>query len=339
MPAGISEVSIGAPTAVPERLDTGCREDLLTVDGQPLPVRIEAATADLLAGDAVDATPCTPGELTLAAGRHRLATTAGAATGLHVDRIVLADPAAGPPAETPATEPTVTIEASGRTGRDVIVEGCPDGCWLVLGEGFNDAWSASTADGDLGPPQLVDGGFNGWRIAPSDGPVDVAIRWTAQTPLTVALVLSVVAGLSCIALAALDRRRTVRATVPPARFAVGEGPVPMRVRWVAAGVWVVLAAMLVGPGWALAAAVAAAALVVALGRPRLAGFVTMGILAVMGAVVVSIVRTERTLPDAGWPVRFERLHGLGLFAAVTLGVTLAAGWPPRALARRRDREP
>ena len=100
LPAAISEVSIGARTAVPERLDTGCRADLLTVDGQPVPVRIEAATADLLAGDAVDATPCTPGELTLAAGRHRLATTAGAATGLHVDRIVLADPAAGRPAET-----------------------------------------------------------------------------------------------------------------------------------------------------------------------------------------------------------------------------------------------
>ncbi len=59
----------------------------------------------------------------------------------------------------------------------------------------------------------------------------------------------------------------------------------------------------------------------------------------IGAVVVRVVRTERPLPDAGWPVRFERLHGLGLFAAVTLGVTLAAGWPPRALARRRDREP
>ena len=62
-----------------------------------------------------------------------------------------------------------------RTSRDVTVDGCPDGCWLVLGEGFHDSWSASTAGGDLGPPQLVDGGFNGWWIPPRDGPVDVAM--------------------------------------------------------------------------------------------------------------------------------------------------------------------
>jgi arabinofuranan 3-O-arabinosyltransferase len=32
------------------------------------------------------------------------------------------------------------------------------------------------------------------------------------------------------------------------------------------------------------------------------------------------VRTERPWPDAGWPVRFEWLHGLGLFAAVSLAI-------------------
>ena len=93
--------------------------------------------------------------------------------------------------------------------------------------------------------------------------------------------------------------------------------------------WVVLAAVLVGPGWALVAAIAAAVLVVWLGRPRLAGLVTIGILAVIGAVIVRVVRTERPWPDAGWPVRFEWLHGLGLFAAVSLAVTLAAVTPRR----------
>jgi arabinofuranan 3-O-arabinosyltransferase len=108
----------------------------------------------------------------------------------------------------------------------------------------------------------------------------------------------------------------------------------MRVRWVTSAVWVVLAAVLIGPGWALAAAVAAAVLVVALGRPRLAGLVTIGILVVIGAVVVRVVRTERPWPDAGWPVRFEWLHGLGLFAAVSLAVTVVVTTRPDTPAAR-----
>lgn len=324
LPAAIAEVSIGPRTTLPERVDTGCRDDLVQLDGEPLPIRIEATVADLLGGEPVVATPCGAPELTLAAGTHRLTTTAGATTGLHVDRVVLADPARAETTTEPAA-PTVTVRSSGRTSRDVTVDRCPDGCWLVLGEGFHDSWSASTVGNDLGPPQLVDGGFNGWWLPPTDGPVDVAIRWTAQTPLTVALVLTVVAVLGSVALAVVDRRRTVGATVPPARFAIGERPVPMRARWIASGAWVVLAAVLVGPGWALAAAVPAAVLVVALGRPRLAGFVTMGILVVIGAVVVRVVQTERPWPDAGWPVRFEWLHGLGLFAAISLAVTTLVG--------------
>ena len=66
-----------------------------------------------------------------------------------------------------------------------------------------------------------------------------------------------------------------------------------------------------------------------LGRPRLAGFVTLAILLVIGVVIADVVRTERPWPDAGWPVRFEWLHGLGLFAAVSLLVTIAVGWRRR----------
>ena len=67
----------------------------------------------------------------------------------------------------------------------------------------------------------------------------------------------------------------------------------MRTRWVAAAAWVVAAALFVGWGWALVAAAAAAVLVVGLGRPRLAGMVTIGIVAVIGAVIVWVVLDER----------------------------------------------
>jgi arabinofuranan 3-O-arabinosyltransferase len=217
------------------------------------------------------------------------------------------------------------VRSADRTSRHLTVTGCPKGCWLVLGEGFNPAWSASSGAGDLGPPQLVDGGFNGWWIEPSARPVDVVVRWTAQGPLTAALVLSAVVALGCLLVIGLDRRRAPATVTPPPRFAVGELPTPWRTRWFGAAIWVVAAGVLVGPGWALVAAVAAGVLVVGLGQPRLAGLLTLGILTVMGAAVVRVVLTERPWPDAGWPVRFERLNGLGLFAAVALLATIVTG--------------
>ena len=82
--------------------------------------------------------------------------------------------------------------------------------------------------------------------------------------------------------------------------------------------WVVAAALLVGLGWALVAAIAGGLLIVRAGRPRLAGFVAVGLLAAIAAVVIAIVLREHPLPNAAWPVRFERWHGVGLFAAVSL---------------------
>ena len=52
---------------------------------------------------------------------------------------------------------------------------------------------------------------------------------------------------------------------------------------------------------------------------------SVGILVVMGAVVARVVQHERPYPNAGWPVRFEWLHGLGLFAAVSLAIVAFAG--------------
>ena len=290
----------------------------MAIDGVALPIAVRATVAQLVAGDPVDAIPCGGTSVVdLGAGTHRLTTSKG--TGLQVDRIVLTDGVA--PSD--GTGPTATVTDSGRLTREVTVDGCADGCWLVLGEGFHEAWSASVDGRDLGPPQLVDGGFNGWRIDPSDEPVAVSIEWTAQTPLTIALLLTVIAILGCVALAVLDRRRQVGRREPPVTLAIDEPAVAVaravdRRRRVGRR-----RVLFVGPGWGLVAAVAAGVLVVVAGRPRLAGAVTMAIVGLIGIVMVRVVQTERPWPDAGWPSRFEWLHGLGLFAAVSLAVTLA----------------
>ena len=284
----------------------------------------------LLAGDAVTATPCDASELTLGAGTHRITTAAGAESGLQVDRIVLAAPFSAAPAPSAgvATGPTATVTSSSRLGRKVTVDQCPKGCWLVLGEGFHDSWSATTAAGSLGPPTLVDGGFNGWRIPPSDGPTDVTLHWTSQRPLTFALVLSGLAVLAAIALAIFDRRRQPLPAYALPRLGFPGASAARPALIAGAVVWIAAAGLLVGPAWMLAAAVGSAIVLGVLRRPRLAGLVTVGILAFSALVVVYIVRNEQPFPNAGWPVRFERLHGLGLFAAVSL-LPAAAGWPRR----------
>lgn len=324
LPAAVSEISIGARTELPDALDTGCRDDLLLVDERPVPLRVTAGVAELLAGGAVEATPCGDGRVEIGAGDHELVTTSG--TGWQIDRVVLdaggrdaadADGRAGA-----GPGPTATVEASSRLSRSIRVDGCPDGCWLVVGEGYHEAWRA-TADGDdLGPPVLLDGGFNGWWIEPADASTAVDVRWTAQRPLTVALVLTLLAAIACLVLVVVDRRPS-QVEPPPARppaLAWRGSPVDRNMALVATAVWVIGAALFVQPAWGLVAAVAGAVVVGVLRQPRWAGLVTLGLLGVIALWVLWVVRRDRPWPDAGWPVRFERLHELGLFAAVSLAV-------------------
>jgi arabinofuranan 3-O-arabinosyltransferase len=106
-----------------------------------------------------------------------------------------------------------------------------------------------------------------------------------------------------------------------ARFELPGPPVGRRGRWIAAAVWIVGAALFVRPAWGLVAAIAAVALIGVIGRPRWAGVVALAVLAVIAVGILVVVRRERPLPDAAWPIRFERLHELGLFAAVSLLVS------------------
>jgi arabinofuranan 3-O-arabinosyltransferase len=268
---------------------------------------------------------CRP-TLSLAAGDHVL--TSGAGAGISVNRVVLDGGGRDAIAVAAASaDPTATVTSSSRLRRTAAVDGCPNGCWFVLGEGHHDAWSASVDGVDLGPPQLVDGGFNGWLLPPSASTTVVDVRWTAQTPLTVALILTVAALAAYVTLAAVDRRRS---PVPVTVAGRGEGgarfeglgpPVGRRWRWIAGAAWVVAATLLVGPAWGLAAAVLALVLVLLIGRPRWAGVVALAALAVVAVGVLYVVRRDRPPPDGGWPLRFERVHELGLFAAVSLLVT------------------
>ena len=126
--------------------------------------------------------------------------------------------------------------------------------------------------------------------------------------------------------------------VRPARFEFPGRPAARPALVAGAAVWIVAAGLLVGPAWALVAAAGSAVLLALARRPRLAGLVTLGALAFLAAAIIWIQRTEQTAANAAWPARFDRVHSLGLFAAVSL-LPAAAGWPWRRARQRPAADP
>lgn len=323
LPAAISEIAEATTTTIPDRVDTGCRDDLLEVDGTPVSIRVTGTVANLLAGAAVTATPCGD-EFALAVGTHRLTTTASG-TGWTIDRVVIDAPSVADQTADATPTPVATVVEQGRLDRTVSVTGCAAGCWLVLGEGWHEQWRASTADGSLGPSELVDGGFNGWWIAPSEGEVVVTIEWGAQRPLDLALVVTLAGVLACLSLVAVgwwrgraDPAVTASLTDGPATWGFAGPPLAGPRRRRAVLVWAVAATILVGALGGLAALVAGAVLIGLLGRPRLVGLLVVGILVVIVAAFNWVLLHGAPAFPYDVPERLEDLHRLGLFAAVAL---------------------
>jgi arabinofuranan 3-O-arabinosyltransferase len=324
MPVAITEIGNIAGSSLPAGFDTGCRDDLVAIDAEPVALRVSGSLTAALAGEALETAPCS-GPVTLAAGQREITGQQGRRSGLQVDRLVLAG--SGETTAGAATGPLATVVDSARLGRTISVERCPEGCWLIVGEGYHPSWTAATAAGSLGPPQLVSGGFNGWRIPPREGATTVWVGWTAQRPLNVAIAVSIGAAAIAALLVVAERHR---ANPPPpplaaARWASWRSD-GVRRSLVAAGAWVVLAAVFVEPTWAWWGLLGGAALVIAR-RIRLAALVGAGILVYVAVDVAVTVHRDQPAPTPAFPLQFEDLHHLGLFAAVAVAVS--------AFARRR----
>ena len=316
-----------------------CRSDLLTIDGRPVSLAVDAAARGrLLAGEAVEVGLCPDAakDLTVGAGARRVTSTPGAMTGIDVDRILLTSDL---PAADESAQPSVTVNR-GDTMRVATVGACPDGCWLILGEGFNEAWRARITDGGedleswLGAPRQIAGGFNGWWLPPTDSPTTVRMTWPPQRAVDTGLLLTLVAVIGCTALAVGDRRRRDAALDVAAPQLVWRAPVDdLRGSVVSAAVLVLAAGLLIAPLWA-AIALVPAALVMLLRRPVLLGVGAAALAAVLGVMVVLRELQNRYFVNAGWTSYFEDLHRPGLFIVVLL--LAACIGTPRAAAEEAE---
>lgn len=288
--------------AVAPGTDEGCRDDLLMIDGQPLAI--------MVVDDA--ATTCDGEPLTLSAGRHRIDGTSST-----VERVVIDSTP-----DVPSESASVTEVVTGRTTRNITIDGCPSGCWLVLGEGWNPAWVA-TADGvELGTPRPLSGG-NGWWLPAGDSTRSVLLEWTGQSGVDRGLVVSGLAVGLCLVI--VVRTRRARHTAASGRDLEPGTPLEPTRRCVAASgaVGVVIAALVTSPvdtAFAVAALVPAVILV----RPRVAALLAWSGVGVACVALVGRQVVRAPVASPLWPLASERFHRPVLAAVVVIAAMVWA---------------
>jgi arabinofuranan 3-O-arabinosyltransferase len=318
-------------------VDDRCREDLLEVDGRPVPVRVVGTSEDAVARQPLDIELCRAEGLDLTAGESVLTAAPGNETGIDLDTIELASEAGGEPGDghTPNEPgPPVEVDDEGFVHADVTVAEPAEPFWLVLGQSFNPGWTATAGGEDLGAPTLVNGYANAWLVDADaeGGDVAVALEWTPQRAVWGAMALSGLGVLVCLVLLVLDprRRRAVRAEQDEAAHDPGLRPrwsAPWALGSTAAGTRTTVIAGLAalalttafsGPVWGLLAGVGAvAALRWRWGLPLVRLGAVLG-LAGAGAYITLSQLIRRYPPDFDWPNRFEATNWPALLAVALL---------------------
>ncbi len=357
LPIAIAEVGIPGVEAspLPGTVPSTCRGDLVTIDGQPLWLQVSGSTNAALARQALAVTLCGPdaGGLHLGPGHHALASTPGSTTGLDIDRLAF-DSAPGGGSETTANNllvpptvapsPVVRIEHQNATSYRLAVQGFPGrpaGNELVLGQSLNRGWTATAvgANGQrvaLGAPMLIDAFANGWnlenpKLAPlvENGTLQVELRWTPQSRVNIALVISILTALVCLVLAFGFRRRRKTRSLDDGRMA-DEGLLwSVRPSGGSPASWPVtvtgaVAVALVGgaiSSWTTGLVAGAFTLVVLRYPVRaiLLGAGSAICMAAAGAVVVIQQAHFAFLANGNWPGSFPAASTLAWSAVVLLG--------------------
>jgi len=320
LPVGIGEISLGRAardSRYGASVDTGCRDDLLSLDGAPLAVRVVGNARDALDREGLRVEPC-DGPLRLDAGRHELLAAPGLDTGIDLDRLVLATPdfAPAPAGDVPQVE--VTDAAADSASATIETDGEP--FWLVLDQSQNEGWSLEVDGAQVDGPRPLDAHAAAWFVEP-DGPgtLRASVRWAPQRLVDVALALSAVAVLACLALVAVGhrRRRPVDATrAAPAIGAVRQARPALVV--LATGV---AAALLVHP---LAAVPGVLVALLAARVPWMGRALPVLLVGAAAAQVVAFQVRERHEAAFEWPQHFGGAHVAALLAAVLLA-TLSIG--------------
>jgi arabinofuranan 3-O-arabinosyltransferase len=332
----------------PSTFPSQCRSNIVAIDGHAIPVAVTGTMADALAQKRLRVLPCQAAPFVLPAGTAQsVSSTAGYLTGINVNNVMLDSTGTNPAG--PASVDPVPASWHGQTVVHAVLAPSMAGRLVVLGQSYNIGWHAILAGHDLGAPTLVDGASMAWQLPASlSGPTEITFAWQPQKVVNIAVALSSVALLSCLAIAVTGRPRRRRGSL---EFAVADD-VPL---------WGGFDATLHERPFALyltAAAVGLAVSPVALlallvlswlwvRRRSLGRWIAIAsAIGVVAAAAITVTATQlKFVHDISWP---EHVHwantaawiGLALWVLVVVGTgTLGDGAAPaRSVARVEDPE-
>jgi arabinofuranan 3-O-arabinosyltransferase len=200
-PIAITELNFGViePEVISPRFKTACRNDLISIDGKGVPVRVESSTTDALMQRQIAFTSC--GEkFSLSAGTHHLRTAFGVSTGINIDNISLASLIQS---SASAVTPIENLK-SHWTNRWTLKAQIPAGAagqYVAVGQSFGPGWTAKLDGVDLGSPLLIDGASMGWLLpSKMSGAQNLIVTWTPQGTVNIALLLSLLGLILCLVL-------------------------------------------------------------------------------------------------------------------------------------------
>ena len=276
-----------------------CRDDLITIDGKFIPVRLSDVEGDL--DQTFSFVGCEPVNLKI--GHRTLFTSYD--TSIHVDRIVIRSVSAQQPEES-----VIAPLAQSRTTRTTSINSCTGGCWLELNDGWNIGWEGSLAGQSLSDPVASAGGRLLWRLPDTRDGTQFETNWSPQLRMWVGIAITLLGLIASVVILVVPRLR--RRPLQPEQSPIRR-PITINSRVEAVTYAAVLAALVISPVYGLLAGVIAA---LAYGFRRTH---TVGVALISLGMLFLIAQQIRTgaEPSFGWPSVFRRAH-----RPVLLGVVL-----------------
>ena len=169
LPVAIAEMGLpGVVRDAPaDEVGDRCYDDLLTVDGEPVPIRFSGSTADAEARLPLDVEAC-DGPIA-AAGPTDVVAAEGRDTGFDLDALTLSSGPGGDAAPagvtgTVPTPPEIDVETPRLLQYDATAD-TDEAFWLVVGQSYGPEWAASVEGGEILGHEIVSGFANGWYVA------------------------------------------------------------------------------------------------------------------------------------------------------------------------------
>lgn len=329
-PVGVIDISSDGwqDFSIPDRFDTECRDDLISLNGRPIEIRIAGLVSQALAGEPIEAEICAGIPLQLDAGTHSFSTSSGLESGWDIDTVVLRD-----------SQRLAMVEAevvSLRPERGLrVLDGfsCQTPCWVEVSDGWNSGWSARSAGQELPPPFASSAGRNMWLLEPSEAH-SVTVTWTPQRAMWWALGVSG-ATMTMLGLGALRARKRSGpnqsvSLAPLAAETQGHAHTSSSV-WLA----LIVGLVVINPLWGVALGVI---VFFQHRQPRTLAHLGGALVALGFAFLMAQQIRTGAEPGFGWPSVFARAHRPTLAGLVLLWVVASADPTRRRLQGSRARD-